>query len=87
MRVFFVSVSQENYQFLTALLEVHPVTGTVVDSQLRNTCAIRRNIARVSHCEPLDPRLNARVRLEVAQIVEPLIKEDGFVNFDRKAVL
>jgi hypothetical protein len=48
----FVSTSQQNNQLLPSLLEIKPVTGTVVDSQLRDTFANRFNISGVSSNEP-----------------------------------
>jgi hypothetical protein len=50
-----VSASQQNDQFSPSLLEIHPVTGAVVDSQLRDTCANRFDISGVSSDEPFDP--------------------------------
>jgi hypothetical protein len=69
------------------LLEIHPVTGTVVDSQLRNTFANRLDISGVSSGEPFDPCLDARSHLEVAQVVEPLNEENGFANFNHGATV
>jgi hypothetical protein len=77
-----VSTSQQNNQRSPSLLELHPVTGTVVDSQLRDTFANRFDIAGVSSGESFNPCLDARSHLEVAQVIEPLSEEDGFANFN-----
>jgi hypothetical protein len=66
---------------------IHPVTGAEVDSQLRDTFANRLNISGISSGEPFDPRLDARSRLDVAQVVEPLSEECGFADFDHKATV
>ncbi|SBT04177.1 hypothetical protein PROAA_1240002 [Candidatus Propionivibrio aalborgensis] len=82
-----VATSQQNDQLSPALLEIHPVTGAVVDSQLRDTFANRFDISGISSSEPFNPCLDARSRLEVAQVVEPLSKEDGFANFNHSVTV
>ena len=82
-----VSTSQQNNQLLPSLLEIHPVTGTIVDSQLRDTFANRFDISWVSSGKPFDPCLNARSRLEVAQVVKPLNEENGFADFNHGATV
>jgi hypothetical protein len=67
----FVSSSQENHQSFSSSHEVHPVTGTEVDPQLRNALSDRRNVARVSRRESLDSCLHARPTSHVAQGIEP----------------
>ena len=64
------------------LLEIHPVTGTMVDSQFRDPFTNWLDIARVSRSEPLDPDLNARSRLDIPQVVEPLRKEVSFADLN-----
>ena len=62
----FVSGAQEKCNRIPALLEIDPVTGTVVDSQLTDAFAHRAHVASISKCEsiqtgrdqracPLDP--------------------------------
>jgi hypothetical protein len=43
-----VSARQKNNQLSPPLLEIHPITGTIIDSQLRDTFANRLNITGVS---------------------------------------
>ena len=43
--------ASRNNQFLPVLLEIHPVTGTVIDSQLRDTFTNRLHVSRISSSE------------------------------------
>jgi hypothetical protein len=79
----FVPASQKNDQRSPPLLEIHPVTGAVVDAQLRNAFAHWLNISRVPKREAFNPRLNARPRPKVAQAIEPLSEHFSFSNFNQ----
>ncbi len=72
-----ITASQQDDQLLPPPLEIHPVTGAIVDSQFRHTFPDWLDIARVSGSKALDPGLNARSGLDVAQAVEPLSKYVG----------
>lgn len=76
-----VATGQQDDQLSPPLLEIHPVTGTVVDPQLRDTFANRLDVPGVSGSEPFNPCLDARSRLKVTQGVEPLSEEVSFANF------
>ena len=78
----FVSTGQQDNQLSPTLPEIHPITGAVVDPQLRDTLTNRLNISGISGGEPSDPCLDTRSPLEVAQVVEPLREECGFADFD-----
>lgn len=67
--------------------EINPVTGAIVDSQLRYTFADRFRIARVSGGKPFDPGLNTRPGPDVAQAVEPPSEDIGLANFDHGATV
>jgi hypothetical protein len=82
-----VSTSQQNDQFSPSLLKIHPITGTIVDSQFRDTFTNWLNISGVSNSKPLDPCLDARSRLQVRQIVKPLNEVGGFTNFNHKGTV
>lgn len=82
-----VPTGQQNDQLSPSLLEIHPITGAVVDSQLRDTFTNGLDISWVSGSEPFDPCLDARSRLKVAQVVEPLSEEAGFANFNQEATV
>ena len=64
------------------LLEIHPITGAIVDSQLRYTFANRFNITWVSSGKSPNPDLDTSSRLNVAQGIYPLCKKVCFSNFD-----
>ncbi len=64
------------------LFEIHPVTGTLIDTQLRNTLTDRLNVARVAQAESFDPRLDARPRLQISQAIEPFGEEIGLADLD-----
>jgi len=67
-----VSGCQKNNHLSPSPLEVHPVTGAVMDSQLRNTFAHWLNISGISQRESFDPGLDTRSCLNVSQAVKPL---------------
>ena len=76
------TTGKENNQRSPPLLEIHPVTGTVVNPQLRNTFTNWFYITWVSRCQPFNSCLDARSSLDVPQVVEPLNEEVGFANFN-----
>ena len=82
-----VPTSQQNNQLSPLLLEIHPVTGTVVDSQLRDTFANRLDISGVPSRKPFDPCLDARSRLKVAQGIQPLSEKVSLANFNHEATV
>jgi hypothetical protein len=61
-------------------LEIHPVTGAVIDPQFGDTLANRFNIPGVTCGEALDPDLNPCPRTNVAQSVKPPGKSLGLAN-------
>ena len=64
------------------LLEIRPVTGTVVDPLLCDTFTNRLDISGISSNETFNPCLDARSRPEVPQVVEPLNEEVSLAQFD-----
>lgn len=83
----FVTTCQQNNQFSSALPEIHPVTGSVIDPQLRYAFANGFDIAGVAGGEPFDPCLDARPGLKIAQAVEPLHEQLGFADFNQAATV
>jgi len=82
-----VPTGQQNNQLSPTLLEIDPVTWAIVDSQLRDTFANWRCIARVSSSEPFNPCLDARSRMEVAQRVESSSEQVGLANFNHEVTV
>jgi hypothetical protein len=77
-----VTTGQEDNQLSPALFVIHPVTGTVIDSQFRNTLANGFDIARMSKGKMLDPCLDTRPRLKIAQAIEPASEDIRFADFN-----
>jgi hypothetical protein len=77
-----IASGQENNQLKPALLEIHPITGTEIDPQLGDSLANRLNITGVSRSEPLNPDLDTRSRLNVAEFIQPIDEEISFSYFD-----
>ena len=77
-----ITTGKKNDQFSPPLLEIHPVTGTVVNPQLRDTFTDWLYITWVSRCQPFNPCSDARSSLDVPQVVEPLNEEVGLANFN-----
>lgn len=65
-----VSPGQENHQLSPSLFEIHPVTRSVVDSQLRDTLTNWLDITWVSSGQSFDPSLDASSGLKVTQAIE-----------------
>lgn len=61
-----------------------PISGTVVDPQLRHTFTHRLNVARIAGGEALNPGFDTRSRLDVAQAVKPLDKYVGLTYFNHE---
>lgn len=80
----FVAPGQKNDYLAAPLLEIHPVTGTVINSQLGNTFANRLNIPRVSPGKPFEPCLDARPRSKITQAIQLSGEELGFAKFLRR---
>lgn len=78
----FVAARQKNDELAPALLEIHPITGAVVDPQFRDAFADWLDVAGVSSGEPFDSCLDSRSRLDVAQAIEPQCEDLGLANFD-----
>lgn len=69
---------------MPAVLELDSVTGTVVDTQLRNALTNGADIAGVSSGEPFDPGLDPRSCLSVAEAIEPPSEEIGLAKLDHR---
>jgi hypothetical protein len=80
----FVPSGQENNQFPPTFLEVHPITGAVIDSQFGYALANRFGITRIAGGKTLNPDLNARPCLNVDELIEPPSEEISFPNFDQR---
>jgi hypothetical protein len=76
-----ITARQENDDLPPALLEIDPVTGALVDPQLRHTFADGLDIAGVPGGETFDPGLDTRPGLDIAQAVQPLGEGIGFAHF------
>jgi hypothetical protein len=59
----------------------------VIDSQFRNAPADGFDISRMSHGKTLDPCLDTRPRLKIAQAVEPSSEDIRFANFNHRKIL
>jgi hypothetical protein len=79
-----VPASQKNDQFPAALLEIHPVTGAVVNSQLGNTFANRSNISGISGTEPFNPCLHTRPPSKITQSVKPPGEDCSLANLKHR---
>jgi hypothetical protein len=77
-----VTTRQKNNQLAPSLLEIHPVTGTVIDSQLRDSFANGFDIPGISSSKPFNPCQDTGSSLDVTQVVKPPSEEDGFANFN-----
>ena len=66
-----VASCQQNHHLAPLFLEIHPIAGTVVDPQFRDTFSNRLDIPGVTCRKTLDPDLNARPCANVPQPVEP----------------
>jgi hypothetical protein len=62
----FVTTSQQNNQLTSLLFEIHPITGALVDPQLRNAFTHRLYIPRISRCQALDSCEHSRPCLNIA---------------------
>ena len=56
---------------MPAPCEVHPVTRSVIDPQFADALADGFGVAGVSHRQALDPGLDARPGLKVAETIKP----------------
>jgi hypothetical protein len=80
----FVSSGQENNQLTPTLLEIHPITGTVINSKFGDTLADRLNITGISSGKTFNPDLDTRSRLEVTKRIKPMVEKISFSNFNHK---
>ena len=78
----FFTTRQEDDQLPPTLLEIHPITGAVVNPQFRHAFADRFNVAWIVGGEALDSGLDTRSCLNVAQDVKPLGKYIGLAGFN-----
>jgi hypothetical protein len=67
-----VAACQQKHNLASASREIHAITGAIIDSQFADAFTDRFGIARVSHGQTLNPRLNPRSSTDVTQVVNPL---------------
>jgi len=80
----FISSGQENNQLTPTLLEIHPITGTVIDPQLRDSLANRLNIAWIPNGEALNSDLDTSSRLNVTEFIKPMREEVSSSYFNHE---
>jgi len=73
-----VSASQENDEFTPSLLEIDPVTGAEIDSQLGDTFADGFRVAWIAGGQALNSGLNSGSRLQVARALRYSAKTSVF---------
>jgi len=61
---------------------MNPITGTVVDPQLRHTFTDRLNVTGIIGSEPLNPGLDTRSCQNIAQAIKPFGKGFGLADFN-----
>ena len=75
-----ISSGPNNDQLTLSFFGIHPVTRSIVDSQLRHTFTDWLNIASISRGQSFDPGLDVGSGLNVAQTIKPLSKVVSFAN-------
>jgi hypothetical protein len=63
-------------------LEIHAIAGAIVNSQLGYSLADWFHVTRISLGQAIEPRLYARPRPEIAQLVKPASKDVGLPELD-----
>jgi hypothetical protein len=81
-----VTSRQQNRHFAPVFLEIHPVTGAVIDPQFGDTLANGLDIPRVTCGEALNSDLNPGARTNVAQPIKPLSESLGLTNLKHVAM-
>jgi hypothetical protein len=67
-----VSTDQEQDQIWTSLLEIEPVSRTIINAQLTDAAAHRSDIAKLSQLQAQSPRDDPILRAPLAQSLELL---------------
>ncbi len=81
-----VTACQQNHDFAPVFLEVHPITGAIIDPQFGNAFANRRCIPGITRREAFDPCLNPCSCANVTQAVKPSGESVGLANLDHEAM-
>lgn len=76
------SPCQENDHGTPPFGEIHPVPGTVVDSQLGDTLPNTFHISGIPGGQALDSDLDARSCAEITQVVKPACERLGLAEFN-----
>jgi hypothetical protein len=69
-----VPAAKQDNDFLSGVLEINPVSGTVMDTHFGDTLTGRLNIPGVPFGKPVNPPDNPKPGAAVAQFVKPSVK-------------
>lgn len=81
LRPFAATCKQQNQQ-VSLLLQINPITRSVIDAQFADTFANRFHISEVAQRETADADLNASPSLLIAQFTKPVGEDFGLANLD-----
>ena len=79
-----VATRQHHHEHRAMLLEVHPITGSVVDPQLADAATYRLDVAKVSVGDAVESRRDPCPGANIAQAAEPGIERCGFDQFEHR---
>jgi hypothetical protein len=81
----FITTSQQNYHLASMLLVINPITGAVIDPQLRDSLTYGPYISRIPSCQAFNSRKNASSHIDVAQAIKPLNIDIRLADFDHES--
>jgi hypothetical protein len=83
----FVAAGQQNDQLTSLILEIHPITGAVIDPQLRDAFSDWFDISRIARRKSFDPDQDPRSCTDVSKAVEPLDENICFANLNHGEIV
>jgi hypothetical protein len=79
-----VAAGEQDDERLAPLNEINPISGTVIDPQLRDAMANRPYVARIAKLQAIDAHLDATTCFSVAQAGKPAGEQLGLADFYRR---